>query len=152
MVDVKKEKSRRRVRIPAVLRSALARHLIIQDDERAAAGSGWHPSGLIFTTTVGTPIDQRNLLRHYARVLERAQLRRIRFHDLRHTAASLLLAQGLSFKAIQETLGHSDIRITLNLYAHLYPEAAQQVADRMDEILVPVAPDVAPTRSDKEVN
>jgi integrase len=144
LVEVKTAKSRRSIRIPAVLRSALNTHIARHEESQRAAGTAWKENGFVFTTVVGTPIDQRNLLRSYVAAVKKAGLRKIRFHDLRHTAASLLHAQGVSFKAIQELLGHSDIRTTMNLYAHLYPEIKNEVADQMDAILTPVAPRVAP--------
>jgi len=105
LVDVKTQRSRRPVRIPGGLRSALNTHLARQNEEKLASGHAWADTGLVFTTMLGTPIDQRTLLRHYARAVKNAGLQKIRFHDLRHTSASLLLTQGVSFKAIQETLG-----------------------------------------------
>lgn len=78
-------------------------------------------------------------------------IRRLRFHDLRHKAASLLLAQRIPMKAVQATLGHADMRTTMNTYSHLYPELRQEVADVMDEILNPVAPGLAPKRSGERV-
>lgn len=116
------------------------------------AGSRWEDTDLVFTSTIGTPIDQRNLLKQYAKMVQIASLRKIRFHDLRHTCASLLLAQGVSFKAIQEILGHSDIRVTMNLYTHLYPEAKREVADKMDAILKPVASSLASSETSEKVN
>ena len=115
------------------------------------AGSKWKESGLVFTTRRGTAVDQRNLLKHYAGVIKASGIRRLRFHDLRHTAASLLLAQGIPMKVVQVTLGHSDMRTTMNTYSHLYPEAQQQVADVMDQILNSVAPGLAPRLSGERV-
>ena len=152
LVDVKTERSRRPVRIPGGLRSALNTHLARQNEEKLASGHAWADTGLVFTTMLGTPIDQRTLLRHYARAVKNAGLQKIRFHDLRHTSASLLLTQGVSFKAIQETLGHADIRTTMNLYAHLYPEMRQEVADKMEAILNPVAPPVAPQSLKRKIH
>jgi integrase len=90
---------------------------------------------LLFTTTIGTPIDARNLSRWFHRILAQAALPRIRFHDLRHTAATLLLAQGLSPRVIMETLGHSQISLTMNTYAHVMPVMQRAAADQMHELL-----------------
>ena len=146
LVELKTEDSRRIVDLPAVCISALATHAERQQSERDLAGSRWVETGLVFTTRIGTGIDQRNLLKHYAKLMQTAGLRRIRFHDLRHTAASLLLAQGISFQAVQRTLGHSDIRTTLNVYGHMYADSRRAVAAAMESMLGPVAPAVAPEK------
>jgi integrase len=87
----------------------LRRHRIAQAEERLRAGSAWTDSGLVFATEVGTPIDAGNLLRrtHYP-LLARAGLPRVRFHDLRHTAAPLLLTVGTHPSVVAERLGHSN--------------------------------------------
>jgi integrase len=86
--------NRRVIRLPDAAIKALRRHLARQAEERLAAGAGWVDTGLVFTTTKGTPYEPRNLVRHFKALLSRAGLRDdARFHDLRHTAASLLLAQ-----------------------------------------------------------
>jgi len=144
LADLKTDKSRRAITLPAVTLSALHTHRARQERERQFAGARWQDTGLVFTTTVGTGIDQRNLLRHFYAAIQRAGVRRVRWHDLRHCAASLLLAQGVPMKAVADTLGHSDIRLTMNLYAHLFPEAKREIAERMDAVLAPVAPSVAP--------
>jgi integrase len=90
----------------------------------------------VFTSSVGTPVINRNLIRSYKALLRRAQLSpEIRFHDLRHSCASLLLAQGVSPRTIMETLGHSQIGLTLNTYAHVVPSLQRDAADVMDRLL-----------------
>ena len=75
-----------------------------------------------------------NLVRSFHALLERANLPSIRFHDLRHSCASLLAAQGVPARVAMEILGHSDIRITQNIYTHVFDEAKQQAADAMDRL------------------
>jgi integrase len=89
----------------------------------------------VFTTHQGNPLDGRNVLRHFQAALKRAKLRHQRFHDLRHACASLLLAQGVSPKVVQTVLGHTDIRLTMNTYAHVMPAMQREAADVMDDIL-----------------
>ena len=72
--------------------------------------------------------------REFAKLLKKANVPRIRFHDLRHTAATLLFAQGINPKVVSELLGHSDIAITLSLYGHVTPPMQQQAADAMDQL------------------
>jgi integrase len=84
---------------------------------------------------VGTPLDPRNLVRRYKALLARAGLPDLRFHDLRHTCASLLLARGVPARAVMATLGHSQLSLTLNVYAHLFPGDQRQAADAMEGLL-----------------
>lgn len=87
----------------------------------------------MFSNTVGRPLDGMNLL-HYSfqPLLQRAGLPRIRFYDVRHTAATLLLGRGINPKIVSEMLGHSQVGITLDLYSHVTPHMQQQAADAMD--------------------
>jgi integrase len=92
--------------------------------------------GLVFCSSDGKPIDPDNFVhRVWARVLRRAELRRIRFHDLRHTYASLLIAQGAHPKYIQAQLGHASIQTTLDRYGHLMPDAHAAEARKLDRLL-----------------
>ena len=86
---------------------------------------------------MGTPIHPRNDYRAFQALLQRAQLREVRLHDLRHTAASLLLAQGVPSRVVMEILGHSQISVTLNTYSHVDTTLTQEAADRMNEALWP---------------
>lgn len=89
----------------------------------------------VFTTAIGTPLDSRNVTKAFQSLLERVGLPRMRFHDLRHSAATLMLAEGVPPRVIMETLGHSNIGMTMNLYAHVVPSLQRDAADRMDEVL-----------------
>jgi integrase len=80
-------------------------------------------------------LDARNVVRHFHALLARAGLPRMPFHNLRHTAASLLLAQGLDIRVVQQVLGHSQIALTANLYAHVMPILLKDAAERMDAVL-----------------
>jgi integrase len=93
-------------------------------------------SGLVFTSTVGTVIEPRNLNRFFDELIIKAVVRRIRFHDLRHTCASLLLAQNVPARVVMEILGHSQLAITTDLYSHVMPTALRAAADAMDRVLV----------------
>ena len=90
---------------------------------------------LVFTTRAGTPINRHNLTRDFQALLRREDLPKLRFHDLRHTAASLLLAQNVQPRDIMEVLGHSQIGLTMNMYSHVMKPALQNAADRMDSLL-----------------
>jgi integrase len=124
------------LRLPATVLEALARHRAKQAEERLLAGTAWKGDGkYVFTSTVGTPIEQRRLDREFKALCDRAGLRRIRFHDLRHSAASILIAQGVHPKAIQELLRHSSIQLTMDTYGHLFEEMQRETADKMDAVL-----------------
>ena len=89
----------------------------------------------MFTTKHGKPLDGRNVSRQFHRNLTAAGLPSIRFHDLRHTAASLLLAQGVEPRTIMEILGHSQVSLTLDTYTHIMPTLQRDAAAKMDAIL-----------------
>jgi integrase len=91
---------------------------------------------LIFATSTGTPLDSCNIVKKiFHPALKAAGLHRIRFHDLRHTCASLLINQGESPKYIQSQLRHASIDMTFDRYGHLFPDAGKEAAARMDEAL-----------------
>jgi integrase len=119
--------------------SDLYEHRNRQEQERLLAGSRWKESGLVFTSSLGTPLEPRNTERAFLEILEQAQLPRVRVHDLRHTAATLLLAQGVHPRLVMELLGHSQIAVTMNTYSHVIPALRKEAADKMEEILRPMA-------------
>jgi integrase len=117
-----------------------------QAHEREFAGDAWREHGLVFTSANGTPIDPRNLVRHFHATLKAVKIDRRRFHDLRHTAASLLIAQGATLAEVRDILGHSQIRLTADLYGHIYMDAKREVVSKMDKVLGPRQETVAPSR------
>ncbi|MFF4147503.1 tyrosine-type recombinase/integrase [Streptomyces sp. NPDC001698] len=133
-------RSIRTVSLPKHCMRALAQHRAQQERERKVAGKKWQPAsgqpdGLIFTTTTGRVTDPRSLNRMLTILCRDAGVRRVRVHDLRHTCASLLLAQGVDARTIMETLGHSTITMTLDTYAHVMSTTLKAAADRMDDAL-----------------
>jgi len=127
----------RTILMPQVVATALHDHRLRQLEERLAAGPawGWKGGDLVFATTVGTPLDATVVTKGFQALLARSGLPRIRFHDLRHSAATLLLAQGVIPRVLMETLGHTQIGTTLNLYAHVLPTLQRDATDRMDALL-----------------
>ena len=113
----------------------MIQHFELQQTERQFAGSKWKENDLIFPTSIGTPMEASNLVKHFKDCLKLAYLPDIRFHDLRHTAASLMLLKGVHPKVVQERLGHSDIGITLNLYSHVLPGMQEDASEKLDEIM-----------------
>ena len=95
----------------------------------------WADHGLVFPSAIGTPMSGGNLNRSFKTLLKRAGLPAVRFHDLRHTCATLLLRQGVNPKFVQELLGHADISLTLNTYSHILPDMGDAAAGAMDAAL-----------------
>lgn len=144
---LKTEKSRRALALPDVCVNALREHRKRQLEERLKAGKRWVETGLVFTTyrtckpgkgerlKVGAGLHPRNVLRVLYGLLDAAELPRVRFHDLRHSAASLLLASGVQLAEVSKLLGHSELRLTADLYSHLQRETAARAARHMDALL-----------------
>jgi integrase len=118
--------SRRTLPLPALAVDALREHRVRQAAERLAAGRAWTDSGLVFTTTHGTPIEPRNLNRHWYGVRDRSGLPDVRLHDLRHTCVTLLLDAGVPPHIVRAIAGHSGIEVTMTIYAHAAREEQRQ--------------------------
>ena len=115
---------------------ALASHRLAQIEQRLRTGAAWEDHGLVFTNEVGSPVDTSNLRRRsFGPLLVRSGLEGLRFHDLRHTAATLLLERNIHPKIVSEMLGHSQISTTLDLYTHVMPALQREAAAAMDSIL-----------------
>jgi hypothetical protein len=112
--------------------------LELLQNERHEAGDHWQDNDLVFPSSRGTPWHQRNVIKYYKRLLQEAGLPDIRFHDLRHTAATLMLQQNISPKVVQEILGHADITLTLNTYSHVSAAMQKEAAAKVDELLTPI--------------
>jgi integrase len=136
LTEPKTKGSRRSIRLTASAVEALERHRECQEAERAARGDGWNAWGLVFCTRRGTPIRRDNLHdEHWKPLLRRAGLPDIRFHDLRHTCATLLLTKVVHPKIVSEMLGHSSITITLDTYSHVIPSLGEVAANAMEDAL-----------------
>jgi integrase len=115
---------------------ALKAHRAAQNAERLKAGTLWQDNGLVFCTHGGKPLDSHNLARtSFKPLLKRAKLPDIRFHDLRHTCATLLLSRGHHPKLVQELLGHASVALTLDRYSHVLPGMGDQTAAAMEAAL-----------------
>jgi len=134
-VEPKSRRSRRRVSLPTFAIRALKSHRQLQASERRLAGSKWVETGLVFTSTIGTPADERNVRRAFKSVVHAAELPDLRLHDLRHTTATLLLTQGVHPRVVMETLGHSKVSLTLDTYSHVLPGLQAEAAKRMQDAI-----------------
>jgi integrase len=126
----------------------LRAHRQSQQTERTEAVDHWTDHDLVFPNELGGPMDDRNDYRAWIKLLRTAGVRRIRLHDGRHTAATLLLAEGVHPRVVMELLGHSAMRITTDTYSHVMPALAQQAAEKMGTALWG-APEPAPKAKKK---
>ncbi|MEX1071768.1 MAG: tyrosine-type recombinase/integrase [Anaerolineales bacterium] len=129
----------------------LQKHYASQLDEKAAVGSDWKEHGLIFPSRAGTPLNPNNVVRAYRLLLHEAELPVVRFHDLRHTAASLMLNNGIDVFVVSRRLGHAKASITLDVYGHLLANNQERSADMLEELINPIsvsAPKLHPIESE----
>jgi integrase len=109
----------------------LRRHRRVQREERMAAGEAWRETGYVFTSEDGTPLHPQTVAWHFEKAVKASGLPAIRFHDLRHTCATVALSAGVHPKVVQEMLGHSSIAITLDLYSHVVPGMQREAAAKI---------------------
>ncbi len=134
--EPKTRKSRRTIDLTEASVGALREHLARQMEEIEILGDRYKDAGLVFTSELGTLINPTNLRRRsFASLLEKARVPRVRFHDLRHTCATLLFSRNVHPKDVQELLGHSNISITLDTYSHVIPGTRDRAARAMEETL-----------------
>ncbi len=133
--EPKSDRSRRTVRLSKLATKALERQRARQAVERLAAGPNWRDEGYVIATATGGPVEPRNLLRAWTSLLASCELAPRALHVARHSAASLMLSEGVPLKTVQDTLGHSTMQLTADLYGHLMPGDDQRVADAMDRAL-----------------
>ncbi|CAL9670290.1 Tyrosine recombinase XerC [Streptomyces sp. enrichment culture] len=141
VLNTKTLASERRIALPTECIASLKIHQERQQEKRQAAGTGWTDNGLVFTTPKGKPLDPTNLTRRFRRLLHKAELRTIRFHDLRHSTATLLLEQGVDLIVIKELLGHAHIGVTAGVYAHVRLRLQRQAIDTLGAALSPTGDD-----------
>lgn len=135
LVPPKTPKSRRTLVMPTTTAERLREHQKRQVAEKLWAGAKWHDSDLIFANRVGGPTQARHVITQFHDALAGAGIRSVRFHDLRHSCATLLLVQGVSPRVVMEVLGHSEIALTMNAYSHVIPELQREAAQKMQAIL-----------------
>jgi len=137
MVDPKTTRSRRTIHLSRIAVQALTEHRARQREIRLLAGAKWGTDlgDLVFCSRSGSPMSSSWLNVVFKRELAKAGLPRIRIHDLRHTAATLLLTRGVHPKVVQDMLGHSTVTLTLDTYSHVTPSLHKEAADHMDSLL-----------------
>ncbi|OAX49906.1 site-specific integrase [Paenibacillus sp. AD87] len=131
----KTKSSSRTITLVSRLIHELKKQQRINKKEKIAANFDYEDNDLVICTSSGKPLNPRNLLRSFYRLIFKADVPAIRFHDLRHTVASLMLARNINPKIVKEILGHSDIRVTLDTYSHVLPIVHKQTASQYGEML-----------------
>jgi integrase len=132
--EPKTKQSRRKIALPVFVLEALKEHRTRQLEERLQAGPSWEDHDLVFSNVYGNFFNPSHLGTDFHKLLKKAKLPMVRFHDLRHTAASLLLKMSVSPKMVQEILGHSDIEMTLGIYSHVLPGMHEEAMEKMDQL------------------
>jgi integrase len=136
---LKTKRSRRTLHVTRALDGLLRAHRARQAKERLAAGPEWVDSDLVFTTKKGTPIDPDNFAHYFDRVCARAGLGHWTPHELRHSAASIMLAQGTPLWVVSEVLGHASLAMTKDVYGHLIGEEKKEATEAITDVLFDTA-------------
>lgn len=134
--EPKTSRSRRRVALSPETVSVLTEHRRRQLERRLALGSAYDDQGLVFAGPTGKPIPPYSVSQRFATLVKTAGLAPLRFHDLRHTSATLMLSAGVHPKVVSERLGHSGVSITLDTYSHVLPGIQEQAASLLDDLLL----------------
>src|SRR5215469_11834621 len=132
--EPKTQAGKRTIDLPEFFIDMLKHHRAKQVERRLKVGEVWENRDLVFPDLTGGYLNPIHVLRMFKKILERAGLPDMPFHDLRHSAATILISMGINPKVIQELLGHSDISITLGLYGHLFPSMQQDVVDKWQDV------------------
>jgi integrase len=132
--EPKTAKGRRKIVLPLFVCEALKQHRTRQIEQRLKIGASWREHDLVFCNRYGDFLDPSHLRQRFHRLLNDAGLPSVRFHDLRHSAATILLSMGVHPKVVQEILGHSQIAMTLDIYSHVLPSLQQEAVDKLDDL------------------
>ncbi len=133
--EPKSKKSRRTVVLHAFVVETLKSHRVAQLEQRLKAGSAWQDRNLVFPGQTGNYFHKNTLYRNFHKILDKAGLPPMRIHDLRHSAATILLAMGVNIKVVQEILGHSNISMTLGIYGHVLPGMQEEAMKKWGSVL-----------------
>lgn len=131
----KTKSSLRKILSPTSTIAKLKKHRAAVLKEKLSQGEEYNDNDLVMCTSFGTPINPANVRKSSNALIKKAAVPKIRFHDLRHTHATLLLAKGVNVKEISERLGHSKIKITLDTYSHVLPTMQEDAVNKIEEIL-----------------
>ena len=133
--EPKTAQGRRRIALPPFVVEALKQHRVKQLEARLKAGPAWHENDLVFCNVYGNFLHPFRLYTMFEKVLADAGLPHMHFHDLRHSAATILLSMGVNIKVVQEILGHSQVSMTLGIYSHVLPGMQAEAMSKMNDLL-----------------
>jgi integrase len=139
LVPPKTKAGKRPIKLGQGMLGKLEKHRKDQELLKAAAGDKWQENNLIFTSSIGTFMDQSRISKEFKRLLTKAGLPDLRFHDLRHTSLSLLLENGTPVNTVQQRAGHSKASVTVDIYGHAMSGSQNLAADTIDELVTPIA-------------
>ena len=145
-VETKTKAGNRTIKLGEGSLDVLRHHKEYQEMQKNRAGDRWREQELVFPTSVGTPGDASNIRLDLNRILDSANLPRVRFHDLRHTAASLLLNNKIPVIVVSQMLGHSKPSVTLDIYAHVFHDTQGEAARMMDKLVTPILVEIPPVK------
>jgi integrase len=135
ILPLKTKSSRRTLPLTKAVRDALGRRRVHQELDRVIAGERWQETELVLTSGIGTPLNPGNFYNRYREQLEAAGLDGHTFHDLRHTATTLLVRQGIHPRIAMEILGHSQISVTMDVYAHVMGDSVRDAFSSIEDAL-----------------
>ena len=133
--EPKTQYSRRSITVASFALESLQQHRLRQEEARKKAGACWQDHDYVFCTLTGTHLRPNHVVDEFKKLLKKADLPDIRFHDLRHSAATLLLSLGVHPKVVQELLGHTQISMTMDIYSHVLPSMQQDAVSRLNDLL-----------------
>jgi integrase len=142
LVPTKTKSGRRQIKVGKGALAMLEAHRQRQETLKAAAGDRWIETGMIFTTNIGTYLDQTRVSREFKQILRENGLPDLRFHDLRHTSISLLLDMGTPVNTVQRRAGHSKASVTTDIYGHVMAHSQDAAAENIEEIVKPLTNDL----------
>src|SRR5699024_7357871 len=143
--DLKNSSSYRSISMSDGLLQELKKHKAKQNKLKLQIGKDYDDQGFVVATKVGTFVLPSNISRAFRLIRDKLKIKKIRFHDLRHTHASLLFSQNVHPKIVQERLGHSSIEITLDTYSHMLPNMQEGAAQKLDEMF-----EITPNKSTRD--
>ncbi len=142
LAPTKTKAGRRQIKLGKIGLTYLEAHRQRQEIQKALAGDHWKENGMIFTTSIGTYIDQTKVSREFKRLLKQAGLPDIRFHDLRHTSISFLLDIGTPVNTVQSRAGHSKASVTTDIYGHVMAHSQDEAAENIEGIVISLTNDL----------